>query len=111
VRLSASTPSPTVLEQLLEHDGPSPHSLQPSLSISLTPAYTLGTDVDLKNRIEGDTPLHLAVKLENEDARLGVVEMLLDAGADPRSVPSIPSPSLSTANIDAILSGSWTSTD
>ena len=59
------TPSPSALELLLEHDG---------------------TDVDLKNRLEGSTPLHLAVKLENESARQGVVEMLLDAGADPRFV-------------------------
>lgn len=42
--------------------------------------------MDLKNRLEGATPLHLAVKLENEAARQGVVEMLLDAGADPRFV-------------------------
>lgn len=60
---ASQTPSPTALELLLEHDG---------------------TDVDLKNRLEGATPLHLAVKLENEAARQGVVEMLLDAGADPR---------------------------
>lgn len=85
-RDSCSTPSPSVLEQLLEHDGESPPSLI-SNSV-LTRAILVGTDVDLKNRIEGDTPLHLAVKLENEDARLGVVEMLLDAGADPRFVPN-----------------------
>ncbi|KAI5477119.1 Ankyrin repeat protein [Pseudohyphozyma bogoriensis] len=60
---AASTPSPTALELLLEFDG---------------------TDVDLQNRLDGATPLHLAVKLEHEGARQGVVEMLLDAGADPR---------------------------
>lgn len=42
--------------------------------------------MDLQNRLEGATPLHLAVKLENEAARQGVIEMLLDAGADPRFV-------------------------
>lgn len=60
---AVSTPSPTVLEELLDFEG---------------------TDVDLVNRLEGATPLHLAVKLSSEEARYGVVEMLLDAGADPR---------------------------
>lgn len=60
---AVATPSPTVLEELLDYEG---------------------TDVDLRNRLEGATPLHLAIKLENEQARLGVVEMLLEAGADPR---------------------------
>ncbi|GAA6031721.1 hypothetical protein JCM8097_001952 [Rhodosporidiobolus ruineniae] len=59
---AASSPSPDALELLLDFEG---------------------TDVDLQNRLEGDTPLHLAVKLENEAARRGVVEMLLEAGADP----------------------------
>ncbi|KAL8276633.1 hypothetical protein RQP46_010982 [Phenoliferia psychrophenolica] len=60
---AAQTPSPTALELLLQHDG---------------------TDVDLQNRLEGSTPLHLAIKLEDEGARQGVTEMLLEAGADPR---------------------------
>jgi ankyrin repeat protein len=64
----ASSPSPDALQLLLETDG---------------------TDVDLQNRLDRSTPLHLAVKLENEDARLGVIEMLLDAGANPRLVPFI----------------------
>lgn len=64
---SASAPSPDALSILLE---------------------TEGTDVDLQNRLDRATPLHLAVKLENEDARQGVIEMLLDAGADPRCVSS-----------------------
>ncbi|GAA5905262.1 Yfh7p [Sporobolomyces salmoneus] len=59
---AASSPSPDALQLLLEFDG---------------------TDVDLQNRLDRATPLHLAVKLENEDARLGVIEMLLDAGANP----------------------------
>lgn len=39
-------------------------------------------DVDIPNRIEGSTPLHLAAKLENEDMQNYIVESLLDAGAD-----------------------------
>jgi len=62
---SASSPSPDALQLLLETDG---------------------TDVDLQNRLDRATPLHLAVKLENEGARQGVIEMLLDAGANPRCV-------------------------
>ncbi|GAA5847272.1 hypothetical protein JCM5353_002665 [Sporobolomyces roseus] len=59
---AASSPSPDALQLLLETDG---------------------TDVDLQNRLDRATPLHLAVKLENEGARQGVIEMLLDAGANP----------------------------
>ncbi|GAA6050794.1 hypothetical protein JCM3770_001649 [Rhodotorula araucariae] len=55
---------------------PSPDAL--TLLLDLEPV-----DVDLQNRLDRATPLHLAVKLENEAARHGVVEMLLDAGADP----------------------------
>ncbi|GAA5855406.1 hypothetical protein JCM8547_007814 [Rhodosporidiobolus lusitaniae] len=58
---AASSPSPDALSILLETDG---------------------TDVDLQNRLDQATPLHLAVKLDNEAARQGVIEMLLDAGAD-----------------------------
>ncbi|BGP14652.1 hypothetical protein JCM10213_001638 [Rhodosporidiobolus nylandii] len=58
---AAASPSPSALEILLEYDG---------------------TDVDLQNRLDRSTPLHMAVKLENEAARQGVIEMLLDAGAD-----------------------------
>lgn len=47
--------------------------------------------MDLQNRLEGATPLHLAVKIEHNEARQGVVEMLLEAGADPRFVPPLPS--------------------
>ncbi|KAJ8453422.1 hypothetical protein ONZ45_g11975 [Pleurotus djamor] len=39
-------------------------------------------DVDPINRLEKDTPLHLAVKLQDQALRLHVVESLLDAGAD-----------------------------
>lgn len=64
---AVSTPSPGVLELLLDYET---------------------TDVDLQNRLEGATPLHLAIKLENEAARQGVASMLLEAGADPRQVHS-----------------------
>lgn len=60
----------------------------------MTCSPSAGTDVDLQNRLDGATPLHLAIKLENPAARQGVVEMLLDAGADPRSVTP-PTPPLS----------------
>ncbi|KAI0095191.1 ankyrin repeat-containing domain protein [Irpex rosettiformis] len=39
-------------------------------------------DVDPINRLEGATPLHLALKLKDEELRQYVVESLLDAGAD-----------------------------
>lgn len=38
-------------------------------------------DVDAQNRIEGDAPLHVACKVENEAARNWLVQQLLDAGA------------------------------
>lgn len=38
-------------------------------------------DVDAQNRIEGDAPLHVACKVENEEARNWLVQQLLDAGA------------------------------
>ncbi|KAG8764916.1 hypothetical protein FRC12_007810 [Ceratobasidium sp. 428] len=41
-------------------------------------------DVDLQNRIEGYTPLHFAVRFPHPEARLIVVQSLLEAGADPR---------------------------
>jgi len=51
-----------------------------------------GLEVDPLDRLEGDTPLHKAVRLVNglpkgdwEDAK-AMAELLLDAGADPRSV-------------------------
>ncbi|KAK1920895.1 hypothetical protein DB88DRAFT_501416 [Papiliotrema laurentii] len=42
-------------------------------------------DVDLRNRLNGDTPLHIAVRQRWEDSeglRLFLVENLLEAGAD-----------------------------
>ncbi|KAI0803221.1 ankyrin repeat-containing domain protein [Irpex lacteus] len=39
-------------------------------------------DVDPINRLEGATPLHLALKLEDKELRHHVVESLLEAGAD-----------------------------
>ncbi|KAI0789561.1 ankyrin repeat-containing domain protein [Abortiporus biennis] len=39
-------------------------------------------DVDPINRLEGATPLHLALKIEDKELRKAVVESLLDAGAD-----------------------------
>jgi len=49
-----------------------------------------GLEVDPPNRMEGDTPLHKAVYFaKGEKARgLAMVELLTDAGADPRSFPS-----------------------
>lgn len=46
-------------------------------------------DVDPINRLEGSTPLHLAVKLEDPEARLHFVEELLEAGADDTCVHSL----------------------
>lgn len=73
LRTRASTGSVEVLEELLEYDG---------------------CDVDYINRIDGATPLHLAVKLEEPELRALIVDSLLDAGADTkwgllsRSLPS-----------------------
>lgn len=49
-----------------------------------------GLEVDPLDRLDGDTPLHKAVRYVNElersqwQAGAAVVELLLDAGADPR---------------------------
>ncbi|KAF5327965.1 hypothetical protein D9758_012828 [Tetrapyrgos nigripes] len=53
--------SDAVLEHILSHDN---------------------CDVDPVNRIDQQTPLHLAVKISNSSARLHFVEQLLEAGAD-----------------------------
>lgn len=58
---AASHGSPDVLEELLEHEG---------------------CDVDYTNRLEGATPLHLAVKIEEPELRAYITDCLLDAGAD-----------------------------
>lgn len=49
-----------------------------------------GLEVDPINRMEKETPLHKAVLYANKEKEHGldVVEMLIDAGADPRSLPS-----------------------
>lgn len=44
--------------------------------------------LSVQNRLDGDTPLHLACKLKHPDARFHIVSSLLDAGADPRCTPS-----------------------
>lgn len=49
-----------------------------------------GCDVDPTNKLEGATPLHLAVKLEEPEARVYFVRELLDAGADYTFVRLIP---------------------
>jgi len=59
----ASKGSPHVLNELLEYDN---------------------CDVDPINRLEGATPLHLAVKIEEPELRAFIVDSLLDAGADTR---------------------------
>lgn len=46
-----------------------------------------GFECDPPNRIDQDTPLHLAVRYANEkDSKLGLemVKMMLEAGCDPR---------------------------
>lgn len=54
-----------------------------------------GLEVDPVDRLEKDIPLHKAVRFVNGldknewEAGAGVVELLLDAGADPRSVASL----------------------
>jgi len=53
--------SPEVLDELLEHEG---------------------CDVDYTNRLEGATPLHLAVKIEEPELRAYITDCLLDAGAN-----------------------------
>lgn len=51
-----------------------------------------GLEVDPVDRLEADTPLHKAVRFVNGlprpdwESGSAVVELLLDAGADPRSV-------------------------
>lgn len=56
-----------------------------------------GLEVDPIDRLEADTPLHKAVRFVNglskPDWEVGssLVELLLDAGADPRSVSFIES--------------------
>ena len=55
-----------------------------------------GLEVDPVNRLEQDTPLHKAIRFINElqseqwDSASTIVELLLDAGADPRS--ALPAP-------------------
>jgi hypothetical protein len=41
-----------------------------------------GCDVDYTNRLEGATPLHLAVKIKEPELRAFIVDSLLDAGAN-----------------------------
>jgi uncharacterized protein len=47
-----------------------------------------GVEVDPRSRMEGDTPLHSAARLSSEDGSEDeareIIEMLLEAGADPR---------------------------
>lgn len=53
-----------------------------------------GVEVDPRNRMEGDTPLHSAARLSGEkgaeDEATAIIEMLLEAGADPRYIPIKP---------------------
>lgn len=54
-----------------------------------------GLEVDPVDRLDKETPLHKAVKYANTlDAECGemIVEMLLDAGADPRYFLRLPLP-------------------
>jgi ankyrin repeat protein len=44
-----------------------------------------GVDVNIQNKKEGNTPLHLAVQYEEDpEVALSMVDILLDSGADPR---------------------------
>ncbi|KIK94426.1 hypothetical protein PAXRUDRAFT_12047 [Paxillus rubicundulus Ve08.2h10] len=47
-----------------------------------------GCDVDPQN-FQGDTPLHLAVQIQDTEIRRGIVEALVDAGADASYVLSV----------------------
>lgn len=54
-----------------------------------------GFECDPINKREGDTPLHTAVRwvneqsAENQEFGSSLIEMMLEAGSDPRSVTSI----------------------
>ncbi len=54
-----------------------------------------GLEVDPVNRLEKDTPLHKAIRFINDlkkqqwASAASIVELLIDAGADPRSVSFI----------------------
>lgn len=63
VDYSASNGYLEILEHILEHED---------------------CDVDPQNRIEKATPLHLALRIEDQDLRTAVVSSLLEAGADTR---------------------------
>ncbi|KAH9950980.1 ankyrin repeat-containing domain protein [Amylocystis lapponica] len=58
---AASRGSLSVLEHILSHED---------------------CDVDPVNRLEKATPLHLAMRIDDEETRVSVVESLIDAGAD-----------------------------
>ena len=47
-------------------------------------------DVDPINRLEKATPLHLALRIEDDETRKSVVESLLEAGADTTYVRPLP---------------------
>lgn len=49
-----------------------------------------GTDVDLPNRLDKDTPLHLAARIPDPGARKHFLALLLDAGSDPRCATPLP---------------------
>ena len=42
---------------------------------------TEGCDVDLRNRLLNETPLHLAAKISDKETRAYVIHSLLEAGA------------------------------
>ncbi|KAE8224523.1 hypothetical protein CF319_g2588 [Tilletia indica] len=61
------------------------HYAAASGSTSVLPALLEEeVDVDLQNKLEGNTPLHEALRIEDEEERAWVVNQLLEAGADPR---------------------------
>lgn len=63
LHIAAARPSPYVLERILSYPD---------------------CDVDPTNRLEGSTPLHLAARIKDAEARFHIVESLLEAGADTR---------------------------
>ncbi|CAD6918655.1 unnamed protein product [Tilletia controversa] len=62
------------------------HYAAASGSTSVLPALLEEeVDVDMQNKLEGNTPLHEALRIEDEEERAWVVDQLLEAGADPRT--------------------------
>ncbi|KAI9311240.1 hypothetical protein BX666DRAFT_2032251 [Dichotomocladium elegans] len=61
-------------------------------------------NLDIKNRIEGDTPLHNAVRYQTEHVEMAVamVQLLLEGGADPEGANYNKSDAFSIKNRDQL---------